>query len=451
MKLRLLRLYDILWDSFWFLPAMLAVAAGLGAVTTVSIDHALGDEWSRKVYITWSGSAEGARGVLIAVAGSIMTVVSIVFSMTVSTLSQTSSHFGSRVLRNFTSDRGNQIVLGTFIGTFVYCLLVLRTIRSVDGSSFVPHLSVNVGIILALTSLGVLIYYIHHVSQSIQAENLIADIGCDFQHALTNLFPEQIGEDTESGQAPDKRQWELAWTVLSEDNGYLRRIDEELLMSLATKHDLVFRLEKRPGAFVLKHTPLIKVLPGGPLQNDIEHALKKSFILGRFRTPHQDASYSLQQMVEIAGHALSPGINEPFTALTCIDWLGASIRGIIERDMPSAIRRDKHGNVRVISPPIRFDDIVALSFNQIRYYGASNPDIMVRLLDLIIELAPLVRRPSDLACLANHVGLIEHDSRQIANPADRQRVSEKWSHAVRALNDPFKHGATSGHQLTQAD
>ena len=164
------------------------------ALGIVAIDHAIGSAWVKNIGWVWSGGAEGARSVLSTIAGSIMTVVSIVFSLTVTTLAQTSSHFGPRVLRNFTSDRGVQLTLGTFIATFVYCLLVLRTIRSVEESSFVPYLAVNIGVLLALVSLAVLIFFIHHVSQSIQAENLIAAVGHDFERSVQVLFPERIGQ-----------------------------------------------------------------------------------------------------------------------------------------------------------------------------------------------------------------------------------------------------------------
>ena len=139
MKLRLIKIRDSLADSFWFLPALMALLAAGLASGSVAIDEALGDGWMRNVSWVWAGGAEGARGVLSVVAGSVMTVVSIVFSLTLTTLAQTSSHFGPRVLRNFTSDRGVQFTLGTFIATFVYCLLVLRTVRSVEESAFVPH------------------------------------------------------------------------------------------------------------------------------------------------------------------------------------------------------------------------------------------------------------------------------------------------------------------------
>ena len=435
MKLRLLQMRDALTDSFWFLPLIMAFLAGGAALGSVAIDHKIGSGWVDDIGWIWSGGADGARGVLSVVAGSVMTVVSIVFSLTVTTLAQTSSHFGPRVLRNFTSDRFVQFTLGTFVATFVYCLLVLRTVRSVEESSFVPYLSVNIGVLLALASLAVLIFFIHHVAQSIQAETLIAEVGEDFQNALEVLFPERIGrpenEET-STREPDEKQWRDGHAVITTACGYLQRVDDKQLMHLATKHDLVLKVEKRPGDFVAS-VPLVRVLDPLKVTDSIEKSLRNCFSLGRYRTPHQDALYMVQQLVEIAAHALSPGINEPFTALTCIDWLGAALRGVARRDIPSSLRQDESGQLRVVAPVLDFEEMARSSFDQIRIYGASNPDIMMRLLQVISEIAPNLRREHDREVLVMHANLIGDDASQINNEDDRRRVADGFREALRAL------------------
>lgn len=347
MKLQFIKIRDATVDTFWFLPAVMALIAAGAALSSTAIDYAIGSAWLRNMGWVWSGGTEGARSVLSVIAGSVMTVVSIVFSLTVTTLAQTSSHFGPRVLRNFTSDRGVQFTLGTFIATFVYCLLVLRTVRSLEEKSFVPYLSVNIGILLALASMAVLIYFIHHISQNIQAENLIANVGEQFRKSLPLLFPERIGrphsDNTRSEQLPDDSQWQASDIVLSTANGYVQVVDDEQLMQLATQHDLMLQLARRPGDFVTATSTLLRVLPRAHINHDIKLELRDCFSLGAHRTPHQDAQYMLQQMVEIAVHALSPGINEPFTALTCIDWIGASLCGVARRELPMPLRQDEHG------------------------------------------------------------------------------------------------------------
>ena len=204
-------------------------------------------------------------------------------------------------------------------------------------------------------------------------------------------------------------------------------------MRLATEHDCLFKLEKRPGNFVASGSPLLRVLESSPLSTQRQSALRACFILGRHRTPHQDALYSVQQLVEIAAHALSPGINEPFTALTCIDWLGASLRGVAERELPTPLRHDKAGHLRVIVDTLDFEKIARAAFDQIRIYGASNPDVVLNLLRIIVEIAPVLHRATDRDVLIQHAQLIGTDAAQIENEADRQRVEQRLRDTLHAL------------------
>ena len=440
MKLFWLRWQEKLLNSFWFLPLLLALLAGVGAILSIRLDIALGDAWVSEVFgWVWSGGAEGARSVLSVIAGSLMTVVSIVFSMTISTLAQVSSHFGPRVLRQFTSDRIVQFTLGTFIATFVYCLLVLRSIRSVAESTFVPYLSVNIGMVLALGSLAILIYYIHHISRIIQAEPLVAEVGYDIQRALASLFPESIGDpvdrDTDrSLQPPDQRQWQAAGSVTAAENGYLQAIDEVHLMEIATQHDVIVKLPKRPGDFVTVGSVLASVLPAERASKDALAQLQSCFSLGLRRTPDQDVLYLLQQLVEIGAHALSPGINEPFTAMLCIDWLGAALRKLASREWPMPLRQDENGTLRLVARTLDFEEVTHAVFDQIRIYGAATPDVLLRLLTTIAEIAPALRREQDRRVLIAYAREIGADGeREIANLTDRARVANQVQETLRVL------------------
>ncbi|MGN6389354.1 MAG: DUF2254 domain-containing protein [Burkholderiaceae bacterium] len=446
MNLSLLKLYDALRSSFWFLPAVMAVFAGAAAFGVVAVDHHAGDGWLPDIGLVWSGGAEGARSVLTVIAGSVMTVVSIVFSVTVTALAQTSSHYGPRVLRNFTSDRGNQLVLGTFVGTFVYCLLVLRTVRSEDALVFVPYIAVNLGILLALASLGVLIYFIHHISQSIQAEVLIADIGVSFQRLIPVLFPARLGDPVcEEGAAqPDEAAWNRAACVDSRATGYMQRIDDDRLIDVSTRYDVVIRLECLPGEFVADGSVLARVLPAAHACDntcdntcdELLDGLRACFSIGRHRTPDQDALYPIQLLVEIAAHALSPGINEPFTAMTCIDWIGAGLRQAALRGRPPSLRRGADGRLRVVACPVTFGRMLETAFGQIRLYGASNPEVVLRALDVIADLAPLPCRDDDRRALREQARLFGDDAAREATPTDRDRLARRVVQVMQALRDP---------------
>ena len=323
-----------------------------------------------------------------------------------------------------------QFTLGIFIATFVYCLLVLRTVRSVEESGFVPFVSVNIGVLLALASLAVLIFFIHHVSQNIQAENLIAEVGQDFQRMLSTLFPERIGENGARTEAPGDDYWQHAQRLNSKEHGYLERVDDEALMRLAIKHDLQLKLEKRPGEFVSTDTLLALILPASHATDSIEEALFGCFSLRNASNATSGCAILDSAVIEIAAHALSPGINEPFTALTCIDWLGGSLRGIVRRDLPSPGRLDQNGRLRVVANSLRFEEVVRAALDQIRLYGASNPDIMVSLLDTLAGLSSDLRRTADREVILRHVNLIGADAEQIKNEGDRERVTRRSTKSI---------------------
>ena len=443
MKLQLLRLYDALTESFWFVPLLMAGLAAAAALGSVALDKQLDDGFIDSTGWIWSGSATGARSVLSTIAGSVMTVVSIVFSITVTALAMMSSQFGPRILRNFTADRGNQITLGTFIATFIYCLMVLRTVRSVEESAFAPHLSVTIGVAMAVASLAILIYFIHHVSQSLQVEYLIAEVGHEFQQLLPKIFPEEVGKVREKSLQDEGKadanpcsceiSWEQASVITSSVNGYIQRVDHAKIMRIANKEDLVVQLVRRPGDFVAHEMLLLRAWPPFHVTAKIKQGLAECFVFGSHRTPHQDITYPVQQLVEIALHALSPGINEPFTALNCIDWLSTSLRGVIVRVIPSPCRYNNHGTLRVIARPYRFEEFAVAAFDQIRLYGSNNPEIVLRLLEVIAELAPYLHREDDRQSLIRHTTLIGEDASRIINPSDRQRVESYQQQVILAL------------------
>jgi uncharacterized membrane protein len=443
MKLRLLQFYETVKNSFWFLPSAMAILAAVAALGSVALDHAWGSDWVRNIGWVWAGSASGARSVLSTVAGSVMTVVSVVFSITVTALAFASGQFGPRVLRNFTADRGNQFVLGTFIATFVYCLLVLRTVRSVEETGFVPYLSVNLGMALAVASLAVLIYFIHHVSQSIQVENLVAAIGDDFCEMLPRVFPENIGHDRENlndigDDEPllKDETWNCARVIDARSEGYIQRVDDARLMKFAIEHDVVLKLEKRPGDFLTRDATLMRVLASeqtGQTGPQLERELQECFYVGAHRTAQQDAAYPIQQLVEIALRALSPGVNEPFTALACIDRLGSSLQSVARRRIPSPLRRDQNGVLRIVAHPVTFDELAKNAFAPIRLYGKTNPEISVRLLDAIGDLAPHLWREDDFESLIEHADRIAHDAKSALDSLDGERIQKHLEKALRAL------------------
>ena len=442
VKTLLLKYWDGLRSSFWFVPSAMAVAAGALAFATVAVDESLSDEVLRVLAWVYTGGAEGASLVLSTIAGSMITIAGVVFSMTLVALSLASSQLGPRLLRNFMRDTTNQLVIGTFVSTFVYCLLVLRTIRRADEVLFVPHLSVTLGVLLALVSLGVLIYFIHHVAVSIQADQVIARVAAELMEGIERLFPAQIGhaEQKHEGEALDAG-WPASFDrdarpILAAEDGYLNFIDPDALMTLAVQEKLLLHLQSRPGHYIVKGRPLVMVWPADRISDKLTEQVNEAFVLGDQRTAAQDIEFSVHQLVEIAVRALSPGINDPFTAMTCVDRLGSALYRMAQRELPSRYRFDEHGALRLITRAPTFPDVVDASFNQIRQHSRSDAAVTIRLLETIAVVAHAVRTPDDRAALQRHVAMIARAARDgLPEDEDRRVVAQRYQAALGVLRE----------------
>ena len=425
--------YDV-ENSLWFLPAVLtAVAVGL-AFLTVRIDQTLLTDRRAEVHWLFGGGAEGARGVLEAIAGTMITVTALVFSITVVALQLASSQLSPRVLRAFMGDRGNQTVLGFFIGTFTYALLVLRVVRSPleDTGSFVPALSVTVAIALAMLSVALLIYYVHHAADSMRA-SVVIDRAANATHDLIiHLYPEGVGEAVQA----DPPAWlaaRPATLVRANGSGYLQAINADTLFALAERHTLTLRPEPLVGDYVLPGAPLVCVWPEHALDEEVEHAIREALVLGLERTLHADVAFGIQQLSDIAVKALSPGINDPTTAMICVDRLGEVLVTLANRGKPDEVRSGEDGSVRVVLRGPSFDFLVGIAFDQIRHYGAGAPTVaqhLVTSLGRIAVLIPSAHR-SPVVCQARLV--LDSVRADVMVPEDRERVEQAGAWLVQEV------------------
>lgn len=411
------------------------------AFATVALDTLVTDWLTLKWGLNFTGGAEGASSLLGAIAGSMITIAGVVFSMTLVALSLASSQLGPRLLRNFMRDTTTQMVLGTFVATFLYCLLVLRTIRRAEEVAFVPHLSVTFGVLLAVVSVGVLIYFIHHVSVSIQANEIVARVGTELIEGIESLFPENIGRGAPRipTEPPDAGFLDTfdreARPIGSAGDGYLQFVDGDALIALAMQEDVVIRLERRPGHYVVATRPLALVWPGNKVTDQLIDRINSAFALGNQRTSGQDVEFAVNQLVEIAIRALSPGVNDPFTAMVCVDHLGSALCRLAELDMPSPYRHDTQEKIRVITPVFTFPDVTDAAFNQIRQYGRSSTAVTIRLLETIAEVAGSVHRPEDRAALLRHAKMIARGARDgLLEDEDRQVVEEHFQSVNQLLS-----------------
>ncbi|WP_303901265.1 DUF2254 domain-containing protein [Thiohalomonas denitrificans] len=453
MKSRIANAWQELRASFWFVPVLMALLAALLSLVTLTLDAAPG-LLPQETSWFWSGEPQGARDMLTTIAASMITVAGMVFSITVVALTLAANQFGPRLLRNFMRDPGNQVVLGTFIATFLYCLLVLRAVGGANDTVFIPHFSVTVAVALAVASLAVLIYFIHHVSMSLQVENLASGIATELAEGIDNLFPERLGTalepDTHSEFSVPEAAGDELKAVVTRHSGYLQAIENENLMATAERYDLILCVHCTPGDFARDGTVLLAAWPAERCSEEVAEAIAAMFIIGRQRTPTQDVKYPMQQLVSIAVRALSPGINDPLTAVTCIDWIGNGLGRLAERKIPSPFRLDQTGRLRVIAPALSFAELADVAFNQIRQLGAGHLSVMLRLLESIETNGRRVRRPEDGAALAHHAGWIAEQTRRAGHQErDLQTVETLYAHVVRTLADGGGEGEDSGSTVSE--
>ena len=392
---RFRQLWSNLRSSFWFMPSMIVVASIALATVLIEADSAVSNRWLARWPRLFGAGAEGARGMMSTIAGSMMTVVGVTFSMVLMVLAMASSQYTSRILRNFIRSRITQVVLGIFAGIFTYCLIVLRTIRSGDEGSFVPNLAVSFGFVLALGGVGALIFFIHHIASSIQASSIIASVAEETIAAIDRLFPETLGqgpgedEDEQPLRPPSERKWRA---VMAEESGYIQSVNIAALVRLARDRNTVVWMDHGIGEFVVQNTTLASLALAEPSDQETIDDLRATFSISSHRTVDQDAAFGIRQIVDIALKALSPGINDTTTAVMCLDYLTAILARIAPRQIPSSHRYEE-GELRVIAKGPSFESLLAESFDQIRRNATSDVAIMSRMLGAFQTLAGLTASP----------------------------------------------------------
>ena len=437
MRTRIRNVWYSLSSSYWFIPLIMSLAAigfsyGLYAIDRYLIGKRVSSWW------LYSGNIEGARTILTAIASSMMTIASIVFSISILMLSTTITQYGSLLVRNFMHDKTSQFVFGMFIGTFIYCLVLLNTYEGTWGHP--PSLSVSVGILLGIFSVGFLVAFIHHMSASIQSNNVIAKVGKDLRANIFRLYPKPNPDSNRSGKGvednfpPDFEQW--AQPVVSDKSGYLQAINLEGLLAMASEHDLFLRLLFRPGDFIDEGRSLARAGPGERLSEELSERIRRAFILGTERTLEQDVEFAVNEIVEVAARALSPSLNDPLIAVNCIDWLGTGLHAMAEVDIPPSYHYDSDNRLRIMTTQLDFSHFADAMFGKIRQYVNTNIAATIRLLEVIAEVGQFVRRESDRAVLRRHAIMLEQGSRRLQMEKwERKEIDERYRMAVHALHE----------------
>jgi uncharacterized membrane protein len=425
---------EVLRTNLWLVPVVEVAAAVVLFAITLTLDRAAFDHVFALPSWTISGSPDAAREILTAIAAAIITVVGVVFSIVIVALTLTSTQFGPRMLRNFIRDRGTQVTLGTFVGTFVYAVLTLGSVGQAGHGTFVPHISITVTLVLMVADLGVLIYFLHHIATQIQLPQVIAGIAADLAAAIEA----QAGDASRGAGEPAAAQLIAAMegsggTVAAPRSGYLQFIHHRTLIRIAAEVDAVIQLRYRPGHFLVQGHTYAAVWPASAA-DQVAAALAAAHVSGPYRTLAQDVSFGIDQLVEICIRALSAAVNDTFTALTCIDWIGDSLRKVTGRWQPVRVYRDQDGKVRVITTETSYERLVQRAFEKVRQAGRGMPAVLIRQLDALTKIMEQTTTAADRQVLLDQAAMIERSSAEsVPEEADRADVQRQYQ-AVLAVH-----------------
>jgi uncharacterized membrane protein len=446
---RLRDAWEALNSSYWFVPAALGAGAFLLSMATLYVDRRLPPDWLQRLDVAVLPviQSEGARAVLTTVASSMITVAGVVFSLTLLVLTQASSQFGPRLLNNFMRDRTNQFVLGIFVAIFVYALMVLRVVTGGDGDAgieaFVPHLSTMVALVLTFFTVAVLVYFFHHVAQSIRVTHVLADVDEALRKRLETLpdrDPETDGSDRDE---PDHIDLAIPLdfrddlgAVSARRGGYLQAVQADLLVAEAADANAVVRIVPIVGAFVMRGALLAEVSPAAAAEG-LENAIHRAVSLGPDRSLTQDLAFYYDEYLEIALRALSPSMNDPFTARSCIDRLGQGLLLLDRRRLPRQIHLDDDARVRVFVPLQGKGTLARHVLAELRRASAGNLFVTQHLLETLVVLHRSVRGAAIRVAVEDELAAIVPEAEGSVSARDHARLRAMVAHAeaVEARDD----------------
>ncbi|MEO7400389.1 MAG: DUF2254 domain-containing protein [Polaromonas sp.] len=429
MTARLRKLLNQLGDTFWLIPGAMVLAAVLMAYLLLEIDRShmlpawLTDEW------LYNGGGTGARTLLGAIASSAIGVAGTVFSITIAALTLAAGQMGPRLLQNFTRDRGNQVTLGVFLATFAYALLVLRSVRTQNEGSFTPHLALSVGVLLAFVCVATLVYFVDHMANRINVDTVVDLVSNDVRAAMAGLT-----SDKPPAAPPPAAFWQHAVAITDPRSGYLQQLDANGLADWAAEHGTVIRLLVRRGDYVFPGAPVAVM---SVAVEGADAAIRNATALNATRGSAGDAEHAVRQLVEVAVRALSPGTNDPNTAISVLDRLGAMLCGLAGLHLPGGVLL-RNERPALLIPSTSYRIYINLMFNMIRQYGASSPAVLIRLLQVLTAVASCEPDADRRRELRRHAELVWSDAqREVANPADLADIGKRRASFLRMIDGDF--------------
>jgi uncharacterized membrane protein len=424
------RLLDRVRRHDWILPFAMVLLAALFAFSMDAFDRVV-DDRLKPVWWLFSGNQTTARQLLSAIAAAMVAIVTMAFSITVTAATFIAQHYGTLLIRTFMRNLTTQFVMGSFLATFVYSLLILRIVHSAPNDESLPRIAVTLGILLALVSLGMLVYFLYHISENIDAPNLIAAIGRDLERVIQRTTEPLSGADDKDD--PPIPQRIGSQIVTANSTGYVQTIDHERLVALARQHGAVIHLEFAVGRFV-KCGDRLAIVDGSSESPISENPVRKAISIGVKRTLEWDIELGLNQLTQVAIRSLSPDRNDTFTTMLCLDRLGAAFSLLAERQFPPAVWHDGEGRPCLMTRPTTFVELVDRSLEQIHFFMGETMIIAAHMLRTLRIVMVHTRRPEDRAALRRHITAVHEESRKhLSHRIGIEAVEQEFREAMAVL------------------
>jgi uncharacterized membrane protein len=429
---------DRLRTSYWFLPVLGALLAIIVVRTILWIDAQIPNESLADSRLILNAPLDQARALMINLGSAILATTGIVFTLLTVPLSLAASQFGSRLLRVFLRDGTIQGILAVFVGAFVYCFMLALAIPMDETRGDTPQLAVTFGLMLSIVALASLLLLIQHIASALQAPNLVAAASNELGDVIESFMGD--GEEGQSNRQPVDTESLFArlekegYPIYAAGQGYIQAVDVEVALLVATRHDLLIRLVRSPGHFVQAGELIALADPYQNVHSLAATNIADAYRLGNLRTPGQDLEYAVNQIVEVAVRAMSAAINDPYTAMTCLEHLGARLSAISTRPMPPLTVYDADGRLRLITDDYSFSDLLSAAFNMLRRASRETPDVLLSMLDAMDEIGRAAYSDQYRADLSHHATLVKAESDVSSSIAwDKERVNRRYAEVSASL------------------
>ena len=425
--------WDRLKVSFWFAPALMALGAVLLAWAMYWLDSLVPNEALASSRFVLSGTPGEMRSALLSMAGTVLATAGVVFTLLTLPLSTVAAQYGSRLLRLFLGDRTTQFVLGMFVATFVYCIAAALSIPPADVAPESPQLTASLGVYLMLATFATLILLVQHISTMLQAPNIAAAAGVELQNVVSAEISNEVTSGDEgsgrldarpnSQDAPNALAEIDGYPIRARSTGYIQFVDPDTLLTLAREKDLIIRLLRRPGHYIWSGAVVALVSPADRVDEQLDKLIRRAFQVGNGRTPTQDIEYAVNQLTEMAVRAMSPAINDPFTAMTCLDHVGHGLGEFIRQGQKGSHYYDRDGKLRLVLEPVTLEVLLDAAFDMLRHASCDNASVLLHMLKVIDLIGQEVKTPEARQQLLRHVSLIQAESQAGALiEQDRQSI-----------------------------